>query len=80
MSEQINNTKTEEEHVDFVRLFEYRKLIHDLRNGLSPILMQAQLLLAQYAETPGEDAEMIKKSAEAIERSVKEMVKLLDNK
>ena len=54
------------------------KLIHDLRNGLSPILMQAQLL-SQYAENPSEDAEAIKKAAEAIERSVKAMALLLDN-
>ena len=60
-----------------VKTFEYRKLIHDLRNGLSPILMQAQLL-SQYAEHAGSETEAIKKSAEAIERSVKEMVKLLD--
>ena len=79
MSEQINDLNTKEERADFVGLFEHRKLIHDLRNGLSPILMQAQLLL-QYAETPSTEAGAIKKLAEAIEQSVKAMAILLDNK
>ena len=54
----------------------YDKLIHDLRNGLAPILMQVQLL-SKYAETPEADAEAIKNSAVSIERAVKEMVALL---
>ncbi|MDP3941212.1 MAG: hypothetical protein Q8Q49_02780 [bacterium] len=79
MSEQIKNSTIKEEHGDFVGPFEYRKLIHDLRNGLSPILMQAQLL-SQYVETPGIEVSTIKKSADAIEQSVRAMTILLDNK
>lgn len=55
------------------------KLIHDLRNCLSPILMQAQLL-SHYAETAGSETEAIRKSVEVIERSVKDMVSLLAHK
>ena len=58
---------------------EYRKLIHDLRNGLSQILMQAQLM-SRYAETPGTEIAAIKKLADAIEQNVKAMALLLDNK
>ena len=75
----MNDSRIKHEHGDFVGLFEYRKLIHDLRNSLSPILMQAQLL-SQHAENAGSEAAAIKKSADAIERSVKEMANLLDNK
>ncbi len=63
---------------DFVGQLEYRKLIHDLRNGLSSILMQAQLLL-QYTETPGTGSAAIKKSAGAIAKSVKAMASLLEH-
>lgn len=78
MSEQIKDSIIKEGHDD-LGLFEYRKLIHDLRNGLSPILMQAQLL-SRYAETPGAEVAAIKKSADAIEQGVKAMDLLLDNK
>ena len=79
MSEQIVDSRIKEEHSDFISLFEYKKLIHDLRNSLSPILMQAQLL-SQHAENAGSEGEAIKNCAEAIERSVKTMAKLLDSK
>jgi signal transduction histidine kinase len=70
MSEHLIALGAQEEHADVV------ELIHDLRNKLAPILMQAQLL-SQYAERAGSHAEAIKKSAAAIERSVKEIEVLL---
>ena len=80
MSEKISRSRIKKEVLDdFVDMVEHRKLIHDLRNCLSPMLMQAQLL-SQHAENADSEAVAIKKSAEAIERSVKEMVKLLENK
>lgn len=78
MSEHMRDTGIKEQHDNLVGIFEYRKLIHDLRNGLSPILMQAQLL-SQYAESPSPEGAAIKKSANAIERSVRTMEQLLDD-
>lgn len=56
---------------------EYRKLIHDLRNSLASILMQAQMLshLAKIAKT---DVVAIKKVAGSIEKNVKSMAHLLE--
>ena len=53
-----------------------QKLVHDLNNCLSSILMQAQFLALSSSSL---DAEGIKKSAEAIEQSVQEMVLLLQS-
>jgi len=79
MSDQMNDSRIKKEHSDFAGLIGHRQLIHDLRNALSPILMQAQLL-SQYAETPGTEADAIKKSADALEKNVKAMVTLLNDK
>lgn len=74
----MQNPGTQVGRVESVRIAAYHKLIHDLRSGLSPILMQAQLLL-HYAQTPTVDAETVKKSAGAIEQSAKEMAVLLED-
>ncbi len=79
MSDQIQDSRTKAEYRDSRELFEHEKLIHDLRNCLSPILMQAQIL-SLHAATSGTEREAIKKSANVIERKVQEMVKLLDQK
>lgn len=53
------------------------KLFHDLRNLISPILIQSQLLM-RYAETPESKSLEIKKSADAIDYCVRKIVKLLE--
>lgn len=55
----------------------FHKLIHDIRNGLSPILMYAQLIAYNTDKTP-ENTATIKKSAKEIENRIKSLASLLD--
>ena len=79
MSKTLIDSQIKNEHSDSLQLLNHRKLIHDLRNGLSPILMQAQLLLI-HTERKDLESGAIRESARAIERSVHEIINLLDNK
>lgn len=78
MSDKINDVRKKELDGDFVPLLEHKKMIHDVRNGLSAILMQAQLL-SLYTENGEPATKTIKTSAKAIEQSVKEIVMLFDD-
>lgn len=79
MSDQKNDSPIKEVPDDSIGRTEFRKLIHDLRNGLSPILMQAQLM-AHYANNPVTEEDAIKELAVAIEQSVKAMAQMLEEK
>lgn len=78
MSEHGGHSRSEEGSGKQSRLLDHETLIHDVRNGLSAILMQAQLL-SHYAETPAADVDAIKRSVSAIEQSVRAIVIVLDN-
>lgn len=55
---------------------EHKKLLHDVRNKLAPILMHAQLLQMQAQKSPA--LIEVVDSAVAIEEAVKESIELLN--